>query len=297
MRRGSLRRRTQRRVDGLVTGVIYNYFTRPRRHATRVTRHAVTPSHHKLCYIKIFLYSYIDIPYILPLTFTEPLTFVNCKNNNMHDFSNWASSVSKAVATVKKNQDELPRAFKRLKGNEVSEVKLTECEGDNMLKHLLVTLDSFKDGDGEFVQRTETQKKFHTAFIEATLPHIYGVHDFERHYERILRDHNIEKLQQEVLICTPRRFGKTWSVSMFCAALLLCTREAWISVFSTGQRASSYLLENVAKFVKSCPDGQSRILKHNKEELYLRGTTPEEPPRRLYSYPSSVQVRKGLVDP
>ena len=97
---------------------------------------------------------------------------------------------------------------------------------------------------------------------------------------------------------------------MFIAAMLLETTEAWISVYSTGQRASSMvhasfffndniiydsdtciiikqLLETVAKFVRSA--GENRVTKHNKEELFVRGN-PGELERRLYSYPSNVKV-------
>ena len=74
---------------------------------------------------------------------------------------------------------------------------------------------------------------------------------------------------------------------MFIAAVLLETTEAWISVYSTGQRASSMLLDTVAKFVRSV--GEHRITKHNKEELFVRGN-PGEMDRRLFSYPSNVKV-------
>ena len=76
---------------------------------------------------------------------------------------------------------------------------------------------------------------------------------------------------------------------MFIAAMLLETREAWISVYSTGQRASSMLLDTVAKFVLS--KAPNRVSKHNKEELFIKSTVAGEPDRRLFSYPSSVKVR------
>ena len=68
-----------------------------------------------------------------------------------------------------------------------------------------------------------------------------------------------------MLVCTPRRFGKTWSVAMFVAALLYCVPNMWISVFSTGQRASSSLLDLAHKFVCSLKDGSKRVKKKNQE--------------------------------
>ena len=96
-----------------------------------------------------------------------------------------------------------------------------------------------------------------------------------------------------MLVCTPRRFGKTTSVAMFCAALLYCVPDMWISCFSTGQRASSSLLDLVAKFVCTREDGEGRILKKNQEQLFLKGNNPSDV-RRMFSYPSSVAGLKGV---
>ena len=93
---------------------------------------------------------------------------------------------------------------------------------------------------------------------------------------------------------TPRRWGKTTSVAMFVAAMLWCVPDMWISVYSTGRRASNSLAEMVAKFVCHLDDGGGgeRISKRNQEELFLKGDTPEDT-RRLFSYPSTVQGTKG----
>lgn len=154
--------------------------------------------------------------------------------------------------------------------------------GDEHLRDLKMYLDSFG------MERTVSQRRFHEAFLCATLPHIYGSGDFERHRTRILKENKIDKPVYEVLIVTPRRWGKTTSVAMFVAALLLSTADMWISVFSTGQRASSSLLEAVYKMVCAVPDGSSRILRRNQEQLYIKGTDPGDV-RRMFSYPSSVQ--------
>jgi hypothetical protein len=147
--------------------------------------------------------------------------------------------------------------------------------------------------------RSEAQKQFHTAFTRACLPHIYGTADMERYREKILRDHSLEKIQYEILVCTPRRFGKTTSVSMWCAAMLACVPDMWISVFSTGQRASTSLLDQTAKFFRmlefseTCRGGDSMILKKNHEQLWTKGTRPDDI-RRMFSYPSSVGGLKGV---
>ena len=93
---------------------------------------------------------------------------------------------------------------------------------------------------------------------------------------------------------TPRRWGKTYSVSMFAAALLWYTETMWISCFSTGQRASSSLLDKVGDFMAELPGYQDRLLKKNQEQLFIKGNKGGDV-RRFYSYPSSVAVRIDCV--
>ncbi|KAK3288504.1 hypothetical protein CYMTET_2595 [Cymbomonas tetramitiformis] len=159
---------------------------------------------------------------------------------------------------------------------------ISRSKGDVYVKELLRYLDSFG------MDRTASQREFHTAFLSATLPHIYGSAEFERNRTRILREHNLQKPRHEVLVVTPRRWGKTTSVAMFVAALVLSTADMWVSIFSTGQRASSSLLEAIYKMVCATPNGSQRVLRRNQEQLYLNGDGPDDT-RRVYSYPSSVQ--------
>jgi hypothetical protein len=80
---------------------------------------------------------------------------------------------------------------------------------------------------------------------------------------------------------------------MYCATLLACVPNAWISVFSTGQRASSSLLDQTAKFFRMLETsehvlgGDGQIMKKNQEELFTKGAHPADI-RKMYSYPSSV---------
>ncbi|KAK3289740.1 hypothetical protein CYMTET_2869 [Cymbomonas tetramitiformis] len=157
-----------------------------------------------------------------------------------------------------------------------------EVPGDKYLKDVHAYLDSFG------MERTNSQKQFHKAFLGATLAHIYGPGDFERHRTRILAQNNMSDPSFEVLVVTPRRWGKTTSVAMFVAALLLSVADMWVSVFSTGQRASSSLLEQVCKMICHVPRGSSRILRRNQEQVFIKGDASSDV-RRLYSYPSSVQ--------
>lgn len=156
--------------------------------------------------------------------------------------------------------------------------------GDAVCEELFETLDKFG------VTRTPGQKKFHLEFFKACLPHIYGSDIFENDRERILRKFGFTDIRYEVLVVCPRRWGKTYSVAMFIAAMAWTVPDMWISIFSTGQRASTSLLELVSKFLAVVGNGtENRILSKNNERLYVRGTNAADI-RKVYSYPSSVQV-------
>lgn len=156
---------------------------------------------------------------------------------------------------------------------------------DSVADSVLETLDNLG------VVRTPGQKQFHRAFFNACLPHIYGSDVFEQDRERILHRYGFKEVRYEVLVVCPRRWGKTYGVSMFMAALLWCVPDMWISIFSTGQRASTSMLELIYKWIANLSDGNSRLLARNHEKLYIRGDSAADR-RRCYSYPSSVQVRR-----
>ena len=78
---------------------------------------------------------------------------------------------------------------------------------------------------------------------------------------------------------------------MFCAVMLYFTPDSWISCFSTGQRASTSLLDLTAKFLLALPGAKDRIVKRNQENLFVSGSNGDV--RRLYSFPSSVAGLKG----
>jgi hypothetical protein len=72
---------------------------------------------------------------------------------------------------------------------------------------------------------------------------------FSRDHQQVLQLNGWDHLAQEILISTPRRFGKTISVSMFAAALLFSAAAVEVSIYSTCKRISQKLLRNVVKFL------------------------------------------------
>lgn len=178
--------------------------------------------------------------------------------------------------------------FKRKYDSLLETVQRDGVPGDRYLKSLTYWLDQF-----EGFTRSESQREFHENFINATLPHVYGVSDFERYRTRILRERGIDSMAYEILICTPRRWGKTTSVAMFIASMLYAVPNTWISCFSTGQRASTLLLDQAAKFFLMLPNAKERIIKKNSEQFFIKGDSASDI-RQFFSFPSSVAGLKGV---
>lgn len=104
----------------------------------------------------------------------------------------------------------------------------------------------------------------------------YDSHMIAREMDWSARE--ISAVKPFVSICTPRRWGKTVSVSMFCAAAI-CACDVNISIFSTGRRASESLLRLVLTYFNEyndtgiCP--RRRIDKSNNEKLVVKTASSE----------------------
>ncbi|MBL4888483.1 MAG: hypothetical protein JKX97_00510, partial [Candidatus Lindowbacteria bacterium] len=108
--------------------------------------------------------------------------------------------------------------------------------GDEVLGAIAQTLDAFG------ITRTPTQKLFHFWFTQSILEHVYG-DEWDTSATRVLKRFGVTNSRTEVMVMTPRRFGKTWSVAMFVVAALLSVPGFKIAIFSTGKRASNSLME------------------------------------------------------
>ena len=118
-----------------------------------------------------------------------------------------------------------------------------ECTGFERMKKCRQALDAL---DRRGWQRSFHQRMFHDNFIRACA-RIFWKRDstgvFARDHQKILEVNGWDHLSQEVLVSTPRRFGKTISVSMFAAAMLYSCPNLEMSIYSTckvrGRRAWS----------------------------------------------------------
>jgi hypothetical protein len=143
--------------------------------------------------------------------------------------------------------------------------------------------------------RSYHQKLFHDQFIRACARVFFktdALGSFQRAHQAILEQNAWENLSQEVLISTPRRFGKTISVSMFAAAMLFASAAVEISIYSTCKRISQKLLRNVQKFLRIIEEGSREpkmsVIRSNMEELVLQGPDGRDDVRIVNSYPSKV---------
>ena len=91
---------------------------------------------------------------------------------------------------------------------------------------------------------------------------------------------------------TPRRFGKTISVSMFAAALMYSAPAMELSIYSTCKRISQKLLRNIMKFLEmiylELGVPAFKVLRQNSEEVHVAGPEGHGDVRVVNSYPSKI---------
>lgn len=150
--------------------------------------------------------------------------------------------------------------------------------------------------DEKYMRRSLGQRDFHRNFLVACLPHVVGESAWSKHRHYYLSLFDEDSYKAEVLVTTPRRFGKTTAVAMFVAALMCCCPRMWVSIFSTGKRASKSLLVQIKEVISSVPTMEKRVISSNVEELWVQpvNTTTKKDQSRCYSYPSSVKGLKGV---
>jgi hypothetical protein len=108
-----------------------------------------------------------------------------------------------------------------------------ECNGFHRMQKCRLGLEAI---DRRGWQRSFHQRMFHDNFIRACARIFwknekYGT--FAKDHQKILEVNGWDHLAQEVLVSTPRRFGKTISVSMFAAAMLYSCPNLEMSIYST----------------------------------------------------------------
>lgn len=162
--------------------------------------------------------------------------------------------------------------------------------GDGRLACINAALDSFVG-----FPREDAQKRIHDAFTSAALVHIYGPDDFEAHRGRLSGTLS----SAGILVCAPRRYGKTTAVAMWCAAMMACVPGTWISVFNSGHNEAGRLLDLTAMFFRmldhdgGCRGGDANVITHNAGQLCTAGEG-EGDVRRMHSYTDVIEELSGV---
>lgn len=167
--------------------------------------------------------------------------------------------------------------------------------------------------------RSYHQRLFHEAFFKSVARVFFKLEPpgtFERNHKRILETYNFKTLPQEVLISTPRRFGKTIATSLFAAALFAACPGVEISIYSvaprphtrrifvfvfcetqcitsqTCRRISAKILRNIVNYynliMESTDTAKFQIQRLNQEEFIVQGSEGIADRRIVNSYPSKV---------
>jgi hypothetical protein len=144
-------------------------------------------------------------------------------------------------------------------------------------------------------KRSFHQRQFHEAYIRACARVFFktdGPAAFMQKQQKLLELNGWECIAQEVLVSTPRRFGKTISISMFAAALIFSCPAVECSIYSTCKRISTKLLRMVVRFINLIHEKLNipkyKELRQNQEEIMLLGPEGAEDIRVVNSYPSRV---------
>jgi hypothetical protein len=168
------------------------------------------------------------------------------------------------------------------------DVNRINTAGDATLSALFSKLEQI---DGLEFPRSHHQIKFHDCFTRACLRIIYGA-DYERCEPQLLREFAVPEFRTEVMIVTPRRFGKTFSVAQYCAAFAASVMGKEVAIFSTGRRASKKILDLVWRFLKPIMRPTQKLMLKNVEEIHLFDSATNKL-NKVCSYPSKVQTLKG----
>lgn len=144
--------------------------------------------------------------------------------------------------------------------------------------------------DLDRVGRSTTQKEFHHAYLAACLRIIYK-EDYEKERHRVMVKYGFESKKQQVLICAPRRMGKTFATALFAIVFSINCPGSEISIFSPGKRQSVALMGHIFTFMKKLGE-DDRVLRKNEEKMVLRSHDGTD--SKINAYPSAVRTLKGV---
>jgi len=157
------------------------------------------------------------------------------------------------------------------------------------------SLDEFHDpASGRLLERSDTQRSFHTHMLNASAKSIYG-RDFAVSASRILERNQWTEFRQEVCIITARGEGKTWSVAMYAAALLINQPMVSIVIFSVAKRQTIQMITLIKQMLASHPIGREMLKgRQAAEHLDLQGSGGPTDRRTVVGLPGRSDTTRGI---
>lgn len=126
------------------------------------------------------------------------------------------------------------------------------------------------DQHGETITLDPIQVEFIDKFCQSVASLVHKT-DWAQCEYRFLKKHGLHRVTNNAMCLAPRRFGKTWAVVIFLAALLWTCPGIEIGVFSISQDISNEIVQWVRVFLSKMPNAQNRICNHSKGELQVCG--------------------------
>jgi len=199
------------------------------------------------------------------------------------------SKTATRLAYVDKQKDAVKYNLKTVFDRDFNAREETDVDaGHNNVKEIDRKLNTF---DENGLSRSVDQCMIHKLFTAASARNIYGK-CFKQNELEIMRHNGWTENKQQVMVCTPRRFGKTYATGMYVVAYALSVPNCEISVFSPASRQSELMLKLIRKLLfENFGDKftKSQLEKDTNEHLYIR-MGPKDL-RKINAYPSSVEIR------
>jgi hypothetical protein len=158
--------------------------------------------------------------------------------------------------------------------------KSLELDGDQIVANIRRTLDTFKDFERHMLQR-----KFHNHMLVNMLPRLY-MKSWEAHRERLMKEFACTVERQETLIVTARRMGKTVSVALFIASILVCVPHITIACFAPTIVMAREMVKLVTNLIRN-HDEYARMISRGTRLDQLTLMMGETDKRTVKAYPGS----------
>lgn len=195
------------------------------------------------------------------------------------------------VGNIKEDSIIGSREYNILKNNNSFD---TLFSGDETMKNINTMLDMCKTEFGEPLNRGYFQRMVHKEILRSTVPIIYR-NEWNKNSREIMKRYKMDSMVKIMGIKASRRSGKTISVAIAAAALLLCIPGIEIAVFAHGLETSVKLTDKIRSFMNDMSVYWSKknpiqFTVKNRKELKIYHTNYD-----LYgvlkAYPNTINVK------